>query len=114
MNETPETYVIQQDAPTIDQIIRTTFRDLADAVVESDQTLYDRIAALEAQVRDLKLATDPSLYSAKQVEKLLGITAPTRRELTLRGELPVVYIDSRPKYRKSHVEALVERKTATR
>lgn len=74
---------------------------------------FEEIGALRAELADLKRAKDPTLLSAGQVEQLLGITAPTRRELTLRGELPVVYIDSRPKFRKTDVEALIERKASS-
>lgn len=101
MTETAEPYAVE-----------TALQGFANAVIQTDQAMLARIADLEAQVRDLKRATDPTLYTAKQVESVLGITAPTRRELTFRGELPVIHIDSRPRYLKRDVEALIARKAS--
>jgi hypothetical protein len=92
--------------------LRADILDVVNRLLDQVQELHEKNAEQDAEIRALRLATDPTLYTAKQVEQVLGITAPTRRELTARGDLPVVHLDSRPRYRKVDVEALIAEKAA--
>lgn len=107
MNQ-PDLHIVPDDLDTF----RADMLYLVNRMVDQLESLRRKNAEQDAEIRELRIATDPTLYTAKQVEQVLGITAPTRRELTMRGVLPVVQIDSRPRYRKADVEALVEQKAS--
>lgn len=108
MNQRPDIR-LASNALDLD-ILRADILDVFNRLVDQIDELHQKNAQQDAEIQALRIATDPTLYTAKQVEALLGITAPTRRDLTCRGLLPVIQIDSRPRYRKADVEALVEQR----
>jgi excisionase family DNA binding protein len=81
-----------------------------DPIVLSSIPLSDIVVGITKALREELAAQTPpgqppaeELLTRKEVAQLLGITLPTLREWTKRGDVPGYYIGSRIRYKRSEV-----------